>query len=146
MFNSKLLVCILTAIVVLFAIPGCEEPEPEEAVLSINLTSSSDATLGELVGSWESINAGNPMRYIINADSTYSFWLMQREKWIKQYDGNMWIEYHPSQGLYRTELHMSIPDLDDYGVRFHIVDDIIYFEEPTDGEKSLNFKRISDES
>ncbi len=109
---------------------------------SMNLTSACDGSASDLVGVWESINTSYLMRYEFTADGMYAFWMMRGTKWARQYEGNYWIEYHPSMGLYRTEMHMRIPDIDDYGVRYHIVGDVLHFEEPSFDIPTLQFRKI----
>ncbi len=151
---KKWLICAM-ACVWFGGAPGCADGDDAFVVMhcahaalrtdwqeeTVNLTSACDGAAGDLIGVWESINTSALMRYEFATDGSYAFWMMRGSKWSRQYDGNYWVEYRPSMGLYRTEMHMSMPDNDDYGVRYHIVDDVLYFEEPSYGMPTIQFKK-----
>ena len=112
------------------------------AVESVNFSLSCDGMARDLIGVWDSVNMSDKMRYVIEEGGHYSFWTQRGDRWVQQYEGVFWIEYHPNMGLYRTQMHMSIPDNDDYGVRYHIVDDTLHFEEPSFGLRTLQFRKV----
>ena len=135
---------------------GCADADDESGALqcvqkalrgdlqeeTVFFSTSCDDLAGDLIGVWDSVNLGDPIRYVIEAGGHYSFWVQNRNRWSKQYDGVFWIEYHPSMGLLRTEMHMSIPDNDDYGVRYHIAGDILHFEDPSNGLRTIQFRKV----
>ena len=117
--------------------------QSEYFVMDSDSATSSEALLSELAGQWDGLGDSTGTRFVIQPDGYYSFWKQRRDgTWFQDYDGHFWIEFHQGAGLYRTEIHMDIPDLDDYSVRYHIIDDILYFEEPTDTEQAARYQRI----
>ena len=109
------------------------------------VTESCEQLLAELAGTWDGIGETENTRFEIQADGYYTFWKKKRERWCMQYDGHFWIDFDLSQGMYRTVLHMNIPDNDDYAVRYHVQDDVIYFEEPSDFEPYMRYKKVISE-
>ena len=96
----------------------------------------------ELAGSWEGIGDTEGTRYDIYDDGKYDFYVKNGGEWRLQYSGEIWIEYGYSRGLYRTTIHISMPDNDDYAVHYHIVDGVLHFEEPSDTEPTMRYKSV----
>ena len=100
--------------------------------------------LADLAGTWDGMGETENTRFEIQDDGKYTFWKKKKEHWYMQYGGQFWIDFEISQGMYRTVLHMNIPDNDDYAVRYHVIDDTIYFEEPSDFEPCMRYKRVAE--
>jgi hypothetical protein len=45
------------------------------------------------------------------------------------------------QGMMRSELHMDLPDMENYAVRYVISDGILVLEEPTWNEPVMRFAK-----
>ena len=120
---------------------GCAD-EADMDDYPVTMAATWDDWLTELAGTWEGMGDTEGTRYKIYPDETYDFFVKVRGEWYRQYGGEMWIEYGYSRGLYRPILHISLPDNDDYAVHYHIVDGILHFEEPSDTEPTMRYKRI----
>ena len=118
-------------------VQGALRPDEAGAAMRTNISALCDASVDEFVGVWDSINLGESVRFVFEANGKYTFWAFKRARWWKQYEGEHWIEYHLGGEMYRPELHMRTPDLDDYCVRYHMVDDVVHFEEPMYGMKTI---------
>ena len=141
------IVCLLV-----LAVSGCCDFEAAgyngESVLNAGeerrmvwMTSDCDHLSDELIGGWEGEGSARNTRFEIYEDGYYIFYIKRNEKWVKQYDGQYWIDLEMNMGMFRTVLHLSLPDNEDYAVRYHLDEEMIYFEEPDDMEPTKKYKR-----
>ena len=146
-FGAMLFVCMLA---------GCEEFDAgvydngraeilettgEERSM-IWMTSDCYYLLQELEGCWDGEGSTENTRFEIFEAGYYIFYVKKNGIWIKDYDGKMWIDLDISDGMLRTVLHMSMPDIEDYAVRYHLDEERLYFEEPRGTEHSMKYRKL----
>ena len=122
-----------------FALTGMENSE------MIVMDSTSDEHCGVLVealqGTWNGLGDRQDSRMIFREDGQYEMWQNRRGSWKHLYTHKFWIEYVMHQGMMRSELHMDLPDMEDYAVRYVISDGILVLEEPTWNEPVMRFAK-----
>lgn len=117
----------------------------ENSAEMVGMDSTSDAYCGVLVealqGTWHGLGDRQDFRMIFREDGQYEMWQNRRGSWKHLYTHRYWIEYVMHQGMMRSELHMDLPDMEDYAVRYYIRDGILYLEEPTWNEPVMRFAK-----
>lgn len=100
------------------------------------------ALVEALQGSWQGIGDKSDAQIVFHADGSYEMWQKRRKGWTLLYRLKYWIGYAMHQGMLRTELHMELPDLEDYAVRYYMSDGVLHLEEPTWHEPAMRFVRM----
>lgn len=99
---------------------------------------------GALEGDWEADLPVGPLRYTFDTNGQYQSYRKRNGKWIADASGAYHIEYHMHQGLYRSELHMILPDTGTvYPVRFFMNGDELCFEEHMGDLELLKFQKVT---
>ena len=155
MYGKSVFYCFM-AFFVCNLMMGCGEMDPimvdnsacncelmEEYSMAL-ISPSCEDLMAELEGTWEGLGVQEDTRLEFHTDGNYTLWA-KRRNWFRKFEGRFWIDFDISEGMYRTVMHMETSDNDDYPVRYRIVDDVIYFEEPSDFEPSLRYARIHPE-
>ena len=122
-----------------------DRDENEAPFMNINDTSDLCALLnGALEGDWEADLPVGPLRYTFHTNGQYQSYLKRNDKWIADASGSYHIEYHMHQGLYRSELHMTLPDTETvYPVRFYMNGDELCIEEHMGDLDLLKFQKMT---
>lgn len=154
--------CIgLYAVAMVFMISGCAEWDGEipfcackQQILALTGMENSlemmaywDSTSDEhcgvlldaLMGTWNGLGDRDDSRMIFREDGQYEMWQNRRGTWKHLYTHRYWIEYVMYQDMMRTELHMDLPDMEDYSVRYYMSHGILHLEEPTWNEPVMRF-------
>ena len=97
----------------------------------------------ELEGTWDGLGERENTRFESHKNGYFVFWVKKRNQWWRQYDGFLGIDFHISEGMYKTVLHIPVPDNENYSVLYRVVDDVIYFEEPSDFEANMRYGKVS---
>lgn len=113
--------------------------------MNIDDTSDLCALLnGALEGDWEADLPVGPLRYTFYKNGQYQSYRKKNGKWSADASGTYHIEYHRHQGLYRSELHMTLPDTGTvYPVRFYMNGDELCFEEHMGDLELLKFQKVT---
>lgn len=97
----------------------------------------------ELAGRWTGIGDASDRRIVMDDDGLYKIFEKRGSKWVCIQKGKYWVEYDSFDGVMRSELHMTIPDTEDYVVRYYLTENELHLEEPTDGEPEMVFEKTN---
>lgn len=122
-----------------------ESPSEEFSEMAFDIWDTSDACAlltQAIAGQWQGLGNASHLRYVFNPNGTYALKSPQHDTWRNIQTGKFWIEYGIHQGMYRAELHMTLPDADDYPTRFYVTGDNLVFEEDMGTAERIAFKKL----